>query len=94
MPVTVVAVIAGVSISAGALFWYRVVLPFSRILKNAEELERGDSIAARVPGGAIPSGAETAMTNSLVNLSEALAPAPVAVRVAQPEPEESVLPAA
>lgn len=86
---------AGVSVSAGALFWYKFVLPFGRVLKNSEELERGDSIAIREGGASIgASGSETAMTHSLVKLSKALGTVPGSAADSQREVEQTVLPAA
>jgi hypothetical protein len=58
--------IAGISVSAGAFVWYKIVLPFGRMLEESEELERGDWPAART------AKSTESMTASLVNLSNAL----------------------
>ena len=82
--------IAGISLSAGAFVWYKVVLPFGRMLEESEELERGDWPAAKVPA---PKATES-MTASLVNLSNALEASRVTTVSPESDREEATVPAA
>lgn len=61
--------IAGISVSAGAFVWFKVVLPFGRMLEESEEMERGDWPVAQAAAAPKSTGS---MTASLVNLSNAL----------------------
>ena len=60
-------VIGGIALLAGALVWYQVVRPFSYMLKESEELERGDWA-----GALASSKPPESMASSLANLSNAL----------------------
>lgn len=81
--------IAGISVSAGAFVWYKVVLPFGRMLEESEELERGDWPAA--PAAATPKAAGS-MTASLVNLSNALQTPGFAPASAETDRKETAVP--
>lgn len=83
-------VIAGISLSAGAFVWYKLVLPFGRMLEESEQLERGDWPREQAPA----TKPAEAMTSSLVNLSNALETSRVAPPATEPDRKETVTPVA
>jgi hypothetical protein len=62
--------IAGFLLSAGALLWYKLIVPFDRLLQQSEETERLECTPA--VKGVVQTPELSAADKSLVNLSNAL----------------------
>lgn len=68
--ITLAIVVAGVSLSAAALAWRKIVVPFDRLLGQADDLEHPEWM----PDRARPGDSPLAMTQSLLRLSNAIKP--------------------
>lgn len=91
---TLAILIVGFLLSAGALLWYKLVLPFGRVLQQSEENDRPEF--APIAASAVQAPEFAAADASLVNLSNAVGRPRVAstVRVEDQSSTRAVAPVA